>query len=111
MKQSADLLEGISLKSLHVGSVIDLETKNHHYKIEYLGGEKAWISGHPAFCPRPVMVQVQGSIGHSAESGFIGHGMRLVFRRLDDSRPVTTSEIKGVKVVEPREASPARQRE
>ena len=103
MRQSVDHLEGVSLSSLHAGSVIDLATKNHHYRIEYLGGDKARISGHPRLCPRPVMVQLQGSIGESIESGFIGQRMHLVFRPLDDPRPVTTSEITDVRVVDPAE--------
>ena len=101
MTENANLQEGITLSSLDAGSVIDLETKNRHYRLEYLGGDKAWISGHPRLCPRPVMVHVQGSIGRSVESDFLGPGMHLVFRRMDDERPVTTSEITGLKVVEP----------
>jgi len=99
MIENAELRDGISLTSLHAGSVIDLETKNRHYRLEYLGGDKAWISGHPRLCPRPVMVHVDGSIGRSMETGFIGPGMHLMFRRLDDPRPVTTSEITGVRIV------------
>lgn len=100
MTESAKLLDGVRLSSLHAGSVIDLETRNHHYRIEYLGGDKARISGHPQLCPRPVLVQVQGSIGQSVEAGFIGQGMHLVFRKFNDSCPVTTSEITGVRVVD-----------
>jgi hypothetical protein len=100
--QQADITEGVSLSTLHAGSVIDLETKNHHYRIEYLGGDKARISGHPRLCPQPVLVHVQGSIGRTVEAGFIGQGMHLVFRPWDDPRPVTTSEITGVRVIESR---------
>jgi hypothetical protein len=100
MTENAELREGVSLSSLHAGSVIDLETKNRHYRLEYLGGDKAWISGHPRLCPRPVMVHVEGSIGRSMESGFIGQGMHLMFRRLEDARPVTTSEITSVRVID-----------
>src|SRR5204863_6831814 len=99
--QGANVLEGVSLSSLQAGSVHDVATRNHHYRIEYLGGDKARISGHPRLCPKPVEVQVEGSIGRSIETGFIGQGMHLVFRPLDDPRPVTTSEITEVSVVEP----------
>jgi hypothetical protein len=97
--ERAELLEGVDLNRLNEGSVIDLETKSRHYRIEYLGGDQAWISGHPRLCPTPVLAQLQGSIGHSGiESGLIRQGMHLVFRRLDDRVPVTTSEITGIKV-------------
>ena len=99
MTRKAELLEGVSLSSLVEGSVIDLETKSRHYRIEYLGDDQAWISGHPKWCPTPVRAQLQGSIGHSGiESGYIRRGMHLVFQRLDDHVPVTTSEITGISV-------------
>jgi hypothetical protein len=99
LTRKAELLEGVSLSSLGEGSVIDLETKSRHYRIEYLGGDQARISGHPQLCPTPVLAQLQGSIGRSGiESGFIRQGMHLVFRRLDDHVPVTTSEITGISV-------------
>jgi len=98
--RNADPAGGVALHSLHTGSVVDLETKNHRYRIEYLGGDKARISGHPRLCPDPITVVVQGSIGQSVEPGFIAPGMHLVFRRLDDSRSVTTSEIKEVRVAD-----------
>jgi hypothetical protein len=94
-----ELLEGVDFSTLDEGSVIDLETKSRHYRIEYLGDDQARISGHPQLCPTPVLAQLQGSIGHSGiESGFIRQGMRLVFRRLDDHVPITTSEITGIRV-------------
>ena len=107
MSHNTDFLEGVSLSSLDTGSVVDVETKNHHYRIEYLGGDRARISGHPRLCPRPVVVQVQGSIGRSVETGLIRQGMHLVFRPLDDPRSVTTSEITGVRVLDPSKAPAA----
>jgi hypothetical protein len=98
MTESPDVLEGVSLSSLHHGSIIDLDTRNHHYHIEYLGGDKAKISGHPQLCPKPILVQLQGSIGRTIETGFIGEGMHLVFSPLDDPRPVTTSKITNLRV-------------
>ena len=99
MRRGAELLGGVDLHSLHKGSVIDLETKSRHYRIEYLGGDQARISGHPQLCPTPVLAQVDGSIGESGiESGSIRPGMHLVFRRLDDHVPITTSKITGVRV-------------
>jgi len=95
----AELLEGIDLSRLDEGSVIDVETKSRHYRIEFLGADQARISGHPQLCPTPVLAQLQGSIGRSGiESGYIRRGMHLVFRRMDDHVPVTTSPITGIRV-------------
>jgi len=99
--ESTNVLEEVSLDTLQAGSVIDLNTRNHRYRIEYLGGDRARISGHPRLCPRPVLVHLQGSIGDSIEAGSIRQGMHLVFQPLDDPRPVTTSEITNVRLVGP----------
>src|ERR1051326_6627321 len=98
MTGSAELLEQVDLDSLDKGSVIDVETKSRHYRIQYLGGDQALISGHPKLCPTPVRAQIDGSIGRGGiEPGSIRQGMHLVFRRLDDHVPVTTSEITGIR--------------
>jgi hypothetical protein len=98
MTGTAELLEDVDLSSLDEGSVIDVETKSRHYRIEYLGGDRAWISGHPQLCPKPVRAQIEGSIGRDGiEPGAIRQGMHLVFRRLDDRVPVTTSEITSIR--------------
>jgi len=97
MTGTAELLEDVDLSSLDEGSVIDIETKSRHYRIEYLGGDEAWISGHPKLCPTPVRAQIDGSIGRGGiEPGSIRQGMHLVFRRLDDRVPITTSEITSI---------------
>lgn len=98
MRESTNVLEGVSLNSVHAGSVIEVDTINTHYRIEYLGENAGRISGHPQLCPRPMLVEIQGSIGDSIQEGFIGQGMHLIFRRVDDARPITTSEITGVRV-------------
>lgn len=94
--------EGVYLSTLDTGSIIDLETKSRHYRIEYLEGDRVWISGHPRWCPTPTLARVCGSRGGSdgfAEN-YIGCRMRLVFERLDDRVPVTTSEITDIRVTE-----------
>ena len=108
MTESAILPEGVCLSDLDAGSVIAVETRHHHYRIEYLGGDKARISGHPQLCPRPILAHIQGSIGQSIQSGFIGQGMHLVFQPLDNPRPVTTSEITDIKVTDQRDTAARR---
>jgi hypothetical protein len=93
--------EGVYLSSLDAGSAIDLETKSRHYRIEYLEGNRVRISGHPQWCPKPVLARLHGSRGGSGgfEEGYIGCGMCLVFERLDDRIPVTTSEITDIRLL------------
>jgi hypothetical protein len=97
---AAELLEGVHLSKLAEGSVIDLETKSRHYWMEYLGGDRVLVSGHPQWCPTPLVVHLRGSMGASGkfEPDFIGEGMRVVFQRFDDSLPVTTSEAKHIRL-------------
>jgi hypothetical protein len=94
--------EIIDCKNLAQGSLIDVETKTRHYRIECLGGNSIRISGHPEFCPHPVPAQVHGSVNQEGtlELGLIGRGMRLVFL-LDQRRPVTTSRVLHVHVDQP----------
>ena len=53
MTTSPEVREGVDLKSLSPGSLIDMETKNRHYRIEYLGGTTMRISGHRHFAQVP----------------------------------------------------------
>jgi len=75
--------DGLYVNNLSPGSVIDVETKNHHYRIEYLTDDEITISGHPRLCPTPIRAQLQGSARGSGtfKPGFVGCGMHLVFRR------------------------------
>src|SRR5579871_630064 len=86
--------EMIDIKSLAPGSLIDVETKSRHYRIECLGGSSMRISGHPDYCPEPVPARLQGSFDKRGElePGLIGRGKHLQFL-LNDWRPVTTTRI------------------
>src|SRR5271166_3244219 len=109
MPATTELGEAVYLSRLNPGSVLDVVTKHHCYRIEYLGGEKIRISGHPTICPTPILAQLLGSAHHagSVEAGFVCSGMRLVFRTTDERLPVTTSEVMDVRVNQPaREPAP-----
>ncbi len=99
--------EFVDCKSLMRGSLIDVETKSRHYKIECLGGYAIRISGHPEYCPDPVTAQLQGSVTKEGalEPGLIGRGMRLIFL-LDEHHPVTTSRVLHVHVDQPKAGQP-----
>ena len=94
--------EMLNCKNLVPGSLIDVETKSRHYRIECLGGTAIRVSGHPDYCPEPVPASLQGSVDQEGtlEWGFIGRGMRMIFL-LDDVRPVTTSRVLQVRVEQP----------
>ena len=102
MTENTELLTGVYLSSLDTGSAVDLETKSRHYRIEYLEGDRIRISGHPRWCPTPVLARLHGSrVGLGEfEEGYIGCGMRLVFEPLDNHIPITTSEITDIRLVD-----------
>jgi hypothetical protein len=102
MTEKSDLLAGLYLSSLNTGTAVDLETKSRHYRIEYLEGDRIRISGHPRWCPTPVLARLYGSRAGSAgiEEGYVGCGMHLVFEPVDSHIPITTSEITDIRVVD-----------
>ena len=71
--------EMVDCGSLASGSVLDVETKSRHYRIECLGGNAISISGHPEYCPVPVPARLHGSVDKEGgfEFGVIGRGLRL----------------------------------
>lgn len=92
--RSTDLLD---CKSLEPGSWIDVETTSRHYRVECLGGSTVRVSGHPRFCPTPVVAHLEGAVAHDGtiEDGIIERGLRLVFL-FEDHIPVTTSKVVNV---------------
>ena len=102
MTTSAVTEKGVDINSLSPGSLVDVETKSRHYHIECLGGNTMRISGHPEFCPTPVLAELEGSIDREGmyEGGLIKPGKHLVFV-LEPNRSVTTSRVLSVHVDEP----------
>ena len=98
--------EVVNCTNLASGSVIDVEAKSRHYRIECLGGNAISICGHPEYCPEPVSARLHGSVDKEGalEFGVIGRGMRLQFM-LDDRHPVTTSRVVRLRVDQPKPAS------
>jgi hypothetical protein len=91
---------GVYFRDLPCGSEIEVRTVNRCYRIVKQTGEEALISGHPEFCPLPVLVKVDGSNwgGSMLKLGFIGRGMRLEFRH-PTWNTVTTSRIAEIRQV------------
>lgn len=84
--------EGVDLKDLRPGSLIDVETKSRHYYVECLGGDAMRISGHPDYCPEPVRAHLEGVIERGRPLKFL----------LNDYRPVTTTKIVSLHVAQPK---------
>jgi len=89
---------GVHLQDVPPDTVLEVETRNHTYTIVPRGSGRALISGHPKFCPDPVLVQIQGSTwgGAMLKQAFIGRGMHLEFRH-PVYLSVTTSPILDVR--------------
>jgi hypothetical protein len=76
-------LEGsVYLKDLFPGELLEVETRHTSYVVENRGNGEVLISGHPQYCPQPVLVKLNGSVGTGRllKRGFIGRGMSLEFR-------------------------------
>jgi hypothetical protein len=98
----------IILAGLRPGSLIDVETKSRHYRIECLGGSEIRISGHPEYCLTPVAAHLHGSIDSAGalEPGLIERGSKLMFF-LNGNRPLTTSRVVSLHVDQPKAVSPS----
>jgi hypothetical protein len=85
---------GVHLADVRPGTVLEVKTQNRAYTLCYQGLGQALISGHPVFCPEPVLVNIHGSTwgGSMIKERFIGRGMHLEFGH-PSFLPITTSVI------------------
>jgi hypothetical protein len=105
---AAQEIEGAALDDLAVGAVVAVETGHNAYRVENRGGGMILISGHPQYCPEPVLVELHGSTARSIlKFRFIGRGLHMEFHHPAHGI-VRTSPIKDVRVLSPaRETSKA----
>jgi hypothetical protein len=89
---------GVHLRDLRPGAILEVQTRQRRYTIVNQGGGDALISGHPEYCPVPVLVKIHGSTwgGSMLKEQFIGRGMHLEFRH-PKFLPITTSRIVAVR--------------
>lgn len=89
---------GVHLEDLPDGSALEIKTENRSYVLVLQGPGKALISGHPKFCPDPVLVSIHGSSwgGSMLKVAFIGRGMHLEFQH-PEYQTITTSRIVDVR--------------
>jgi len=90
---------GVLLSALPPSTVLQIETQHHRYTAVLLGGSDALISGHPEFCPEPVLVAIAGSTwgGTMLKQRYIGRGMHLEFCHPDYHTPIVTSRIQEIR--------------
>ena len=86
---------GVHLRDLPPSSVLSIQTRNRVYTLVILDDDTVLISGHPEFCPEPVLVKIEGSNwgGSMLKPSFVGRGMHLEFRHPGYERPIITSRI------------------
>ena len=86
---------GVYLCDLPQESTLEVETQNRSYTIVLFGSGAALISGHPRYCPEPVLVKIEGSNwgGSMLKRAFLGRGMHLEFRHPEYEQPIITSRI------------------
>lgn len=91
--------DGVKLHDVRPGSTLHVITRHTCYTIRMLLGRIALISGHPMYCPQPVLVTIHGSVGgdSSFKVGLIGRGMRLTFHHPEHGTSIITSPIKEIR--------------
>ena len=92
--------EGVYLDDLAAGTVVEIETQHHHYTLVKDADTHVRVSGHPSFCPEPVEMEIEGSIGSGSplmpNPGFIGRGLYLAFKHPLFRHLITTSRIREI---------------
>jgi hypothetical protein len=90
---------GVFLHDLPPSTVLEIQTMHHCYRAVLLGGSDALISGHPEFCPEPVLVAIAGSTwgGSMLKLQFVGRGMHLEFHHPEYPTPIITSAIQDIR--------------
>jgi hypothetical protein len=90
---------GVSLGDLPPSTVLEIQTQHHRYTAVFVGESQALISGHPEFCPEPVLVAIAGSTwgGSMLKVRYIGRGMHLEFCHPEYRTPIVTSRIQEVR--------------
>jgi hypothetical protein len=91
---------GVFLDALPPGTNLEVQTENRAYHLVAQGKGKALISGHPDFCPSPVLVGIHGSTwgGSMLKVGYLGRGMRMEFGH-HPFGIITTSRIREIRQV------------
>jgi hypothetical protein len=86
---------GVYLTDLPEASTLEVATRNRRYTLIIWPDGKALISGHPEFCPEPVLVRIHGSNwgGSMLKTAYLGRGMHLEYGHPGYRGPIVTSAI------------------
>ncbi len=86
---------GVHLEDLAQGSRLEVQTQHRWYTVINCGHGCALISGHPRYCPFPLLVRILGSNwgGAMLKMRFIGRSMHLEFKHPEYRTPIITSRI------------------
>jgi hypothetical protein len=101
---------GVRLEDLRPGSTLQVTTHNTRYRLIVLTGNIVLITGHPRYCPTPVLVRIYGSTwgGSMLKVRFIGRGMHMEFVHPEYQIPIVTSPIQEIQeCLQPSQASMA----
>ena len=90
---------GVFLKDLPSATVLKIETQHRCYTAVLVDEGSALISGHPEYCPQPVLVAIAGSTwgGSMLKRRYVGRGMHLEFRHPEYRTPIVTSRIREIR--------------
>lgn len=86
---------GVYLRDLPDEAELEVVTQNRGYTLVVRQDGSALISGHPEFCPEPVLVRISGSNwgGSMLKAAYLGRGMHMEFRHPEYQGPIVTSRI------------------
>lgn len=72
---------GIYLRELSPGDELDIETENRAYHLIYSGRGEGFLSGHPVYCPKSLLVSIRGSgLGSNMLcANYLGEGLHMEF--------------------------------
>ena len=93
---------GVALNDLPGRAVLEVETRHHVYHIENRGDGEVMISGHPEYCPEPVLVNLHGSTWGTPmiKLRFIGRGMKMEFGH-PTFGVILTSRVQEIRELQP----------
>jgi len=91
---------GVYLRDLPEESTLEVETRNRWYTVVVQRDGQALISGHPEFCPEPVLVYIHGSNwgGSMLKVAYLGRGMHMEYRHPAYHGCIVTSVIQDIRV-------------
>jgi len=74
--------DSVDIDDLPIGAKLEVDTGHTTYRLENRGQGQVLISGHPEFCPEPVLVEFQGAVGGPAllRLWHIEPGLKMAFQ-------------------------------